>query len=124
MYRGWEDNIKTGLREIRCRLDSSGSVWRPTKGCCEHNNEGSDNTVKVREFLDQLRDYKRFNRRYTMLFLSYTKTGGTVTLSCISVIFFMCEICCFHGGEDSDRRVLGCDALKMEASRSSETLVS
>jgi hypothetical protein len=35
----------------------------------------------------------------------------------------LCEIWGFHGGDDSSRGLLGYDALKMEAARSSETLV-
>jgi len=34
-----------------CRLDSSGSGYRPVMGSCEHSNEPSG-SIKCREFLD------------------------------------------------------------------------
>jgi hypothetical protein len=52
----WNDNIKTGLKEI----GRKGVKWiqdrRPVAGFCEHGNEPSD-SIKHWRILNQLRNY-------------------------------------------------------------------
>ena len=54
----WEDNIKIILK-IQVGSDWTGLNWLragQVASCCQHGNEPSD-SIKLREYLDQLRNY-------------------------------------------------------------------
>jgi hypothetical protein len=56
------DNIKVGINEIECALNSTGSEYGPVALSCEHGNELSGFANRTGNFSAQLNDYQRLKR--------------------------------------------------------------